>query len=204
MVPRHPLNDLEFISNSLARLGERHDRLLDLIEDVATEDPFASLRLLQVCGVNRFGHIISVVPPPLVLHFATTRDEEVSSTFASIQQASPPDLSTHTLLVGAGGASVTSLAKHATWEPSFVWLVLFINALLQWVVLLTAMWRRCSLTLLHLLPIPHGPLSSSMLTLLQWHFSSLLPQLNITPLTSSPPWMHHHFCWRSHFRYSRL
>ncbi len=45
-VPRHPLNDPEFISTSLARLGERHDRLLDLIEEIATEDPFASLRLL--------------------------------------------------------------------------------------------------------------------------------------------------------------
>jgi len=62
-VPRHPLNDSEFILASLARLGERHDRLLDLIEEIATEDPFASLRLLQVCGVNRFGHIINVGPP---------------------------------------------------------------------------------------------------------------------------------------------
>ncbi len=83
-VPRHPLNDPEFISTSLARLGERHDRLLDLIEEIATEDPFVGLRLLQVCGVNRFGHIISVVPPPLVLQFATSRDEAVASTFASI------------------------------------------------------------------------------------------------------------------------
>ena len=113
-VPRHPSNDPEFISNSLALLGVRHDRLLDLIEDIATEDPFAGLRLLQVCGVNRFGHIISVVPPPLVLQFATDRDEAVSTTFSAIQQAHPPESSTHSLHVGAGGASITSLAKHAS------------------------------------------------------------------------------------------
>jgi hypothetical protein len=65
-VPRHPSNDPEFISNSLALLGVRHDRLLDLIEDLATEDPFAGLRLLQVCGVNRFGHISNVAPIPRV------------------------------------------------------------------------------------------------------------------------------------------
>jgi len=52
-IPRHPLNDPEFISNSLARLGERHDRLLDLIGEVAIVDSFASLHLLQVCAVNR-------------------------------------------------------------------------------------------------------------------------------------------------------
>ena len=111
-VPRHPLNDPDFISTSLGHLGERHDRLLDLIEEIASEDPFAGLRLLQVCGVNRFGRIISVVPPSLVLPFATSRDEAVASTFDCIQQAAPSELSTHSLPVGDGGASITSLAKH--------------------------------------------------------------------------------------------
>ena len=62
--------------------------------------------------MNRFGHIISDVPPPLVLEFATSRDEAFASTFALIQQATPSDFLTHSLLVGAGGASITSLAKH--------------------------------------------------------------------------------------------
>jgi hypothetical protein len=113
-VPRHPSNDLEFISNSLALLGVRHDRLLDLIEHVAIKNPLASLRLLQVCGVNRIGHIISAVPPLLVLQFATDKDDAFASTFSAIQQAHPPESSTHSLLVGAGGASITSLAKHAS------------------------------------------------------------------------------------------
>ena len=99
-VPRNPLKDPEFISNSLALLGGRHDRLLALMEEVAIKDPFASLRLLQVCGENRFGHIISAVPPPLVLQFATARDEAVASTFATIQQAKPPEFSTHSHFVG--------------------------------------------------------------------------------------------------------
>jgi hypothetical protein len=33
-VPRHPTNDPDFISESLRTLGQRHDRLLDLVEDV--------------------------------------------------------------------------------------------------------------------------------------------------------------------------
>ena len=58
--------------------------LLDLVEFVANEDPFASLRLLQVCGVQCFGHIINAVPPPLVADFATFRDDAITSTFAAI------------------------------------------------------------------------------------------------------------------------
>jgi hypothetical protein len=46
--------------------------------------------------------------------FATARDEAVASTFAVIQQAHPPETSTHSLPVGAGGSSITSLAKHAS------------------------------------------------------------------------------------------
>jgi len=66
-VPRHARNDPDLITATLVNIGVRHDRLLDLVEDVDDEDPFAALRLLQVCGAQRFGHIISYVPPPLVL-----------------------------------------------------------------------------------------------------------------------------------------
>ncbi len=52
--------------------------------------PFAALRLLHVCGVQRFGHIISSALPPMVLDFATARDEAVASTLAVIQQELPP------------------------------------------------------------------------------------------------------------------
>ena len=63
-VPRHFDNDPEFLHASLQSMGEAHDRLLDLTEEIADEDPFAALRLLQTCGIQRFGHVLSAVPPP--------------------------------------------------------------------------------------------------------------------------------------------
>jgi len=55
----------------------------------------------------------ALFPHPLVLQFVSDRDVAVASTFFAIQQAHPPEASTHSLPVGAGGAYVTSLAKHA-------------------------------------------------------------------------------------------
>jgi hypothetical protein len=84
-VPRYATNDtVVFTSSTLESLGEHHERLLDLIEEVADVDPFAALHLLQVCGVNRFGHIISAIPPPLVHDFANARDEAAIATVATI------------------------------------------------------------------------------------------------------------------------
>ncbi len=62
--PRHATNDPQFISASLENLGIGHDILIDLVKSLAGEDSFAALRLLQVSGVQRFGHIISAVPLP--------------------------------------------------------------------------------------------------------------------------------------------
>jgi hypothetical protein len=94
-------------------MGEAHDRLLDLTELVLEEDPFAALRLLQTCGIQRFDHVLSAAPPNLVREFAAARDEAISSTFSTIQQSPSSEDSTHTLPVGAGGAGLTSLAAHA-------------------------------------------------------------------------------------------
>ncbi len=47
-----------------------------------------SVRLLKVCGVNRFGHI--AVPPPLVANFMLLREEAITVTFAAIQRDPPP------------------------------------------------------------------------------------------------------------------
>jgi hypothetical protein len=94
-------------------MGVAHDRLLDFTEEVSDEDPFAALRLLQTCGIQRFGHVLSAVPPDLVREFAAPRDETISSTFATIHQSPASEDSTHTLPVGAGGAGLTSLAAHA-------------------------------------------------------------------------------------------
>ena len=65
-VPRHASNDLELTVASLECLGVSHDRLLELVDAVADEDPLAALRLLQVCKIYCFDHIMSSVPPPLL------------------------------------------------------------------------------------------------------------------------------------------
>jgi len=83
-VPHHASNDYVFITSALTNIDVHHDRLLDLVEDIVDEDPFVALRLLQVCGVNRFGHLTSAVPPPLIQDFAAARDDAVNSTFAAI------------------------------------------------------------------------------------------------------------------------
>jgi hypothetical protein len=55
-------------------MGASHDRLLDLTEEVADEDPFVALRLLQTSGISRFGYVLSAVNPPLAHAFARERD----------------------------------------------------------------------------------------------------------------------------------
>ncbi len=62
-VPRHPANCGRFITEALLPLAKRHDSLLDLVADILEEDPFAALRLMEVFGVNMFGHVLSAVPP---------------------------------------------------------------------------------------------------------------------------------------------
>ena len=62
-VPRHFENDPEFLHEALHAMGTARDRLLDLIEEVTDEDPFAALRLLQTCGIFRFRHVLSADPP---------------------------------------------------------------------------------------------------------------------------------------------
>jgi hypothetical protein len=103
-------NDHAFIAASLDNLWVRNDRLLNLVDAVADEDPFAALRLLKVSGVQQFGHIISTVPPSMSSDFAHSRNKAV--TFATIQQEPPTPELTHSLPAGAGGAELTSLARH--------------------------------------------------------------------------------------------
>ncbi len=71
-------------------MGGAHDRLLDLTKEIADEDPFVALRLLQKCGINSFGHVLSAISPLLVQPFARERDEAVATTFATIRQAHVP------------------------------------------------------------------------------------------------------------------
>ena len=67
---------MDFISRAMKKPVARHDRLLLLMMDIAEEAPLTALRLLQVCicGINRFGHVILVVPPSIIRPFAAARD----------------------------------------------------------------------------------------------------------------------------------
>ena len=113
-VPRHVFDDSAFVTSALTNLGVRHNRVLDLVEDITDEDPFVTLWLLQVCGLSRFGHIIGVVPPSPIHDFATARDDVVTSAFAAFQQEPPSPDFTHSFPDGTGGASLASLARHAS------------------------------------------------------------------------------------------
>ena len=63
-VPRQFDNDPKFLNDVLQAMGTTHDRLLDLTEEVADEDPFATLRLLQTCGISRFVMFLEQLPRP--------------------------------------------------------------------------------------------------------------------------------------------
>jgi len=101
---------------ALRDLGVQHDRLLDLVEEISDEDPFATLRLLQVCGFSRLGHVLSVVPLSCVMDFTRDKDEAAAATLVTIQQdpPPPPDQPTHARPVVARGARLTSLERHAS------------------------------------------------------------------------------------------
>ena len=84
-VPKHVDNDQEFITNDLQDLGVKHGRLSDpTTEEIADEDPFVALRLLQVCGVSKSGHVLNVIPLSIVIDFSRRRDEAVAATLATI------------------------------------------------------------------------------------------------------------------------
>ena len=83
-VPRHSSNNPEFLRNAMKKMGAAHDMLLDLTEEIADEDPFVALRLLQTFGISKFGHVFNAVPPSLAIDFARERDEAIAATFATI------------------------------------------------------------------------------------------------------------------------
>jgi hypothetical protein len=78
-------NDPEFLNDALQAMGTTLDMLMGMAEEVADEqDPFATLRRLQTCGISRFGQVLSAVPPPLAQAFAIDRDEAIAATIATI------------------------------------------------------------------------------------------------------------------------
>ena len=113
-IPRHRSNSQEFIQRALGKVERKHDGLLQLVEEVAEFDPMAALNLLRASSVNRFGHIMSAVPPLVCAEFCQGRDEAVLATFTEIQRFAPDPLtSTHHFPINLGGAGLDSLVKHA-------------------------------------------------------------------------------------------
>jgi hypothetical protein len=113
-IPRHMGMCMDFISGAMKKPVARHDRLLQLVMDIAEEAPLTALRLLHVRGVNWFGHVIYVVPPCIIRPCAVARDAAVVSCLESIQQHEVGPHSSHALLVGAGGAALHSLQRHGS------------------------------------------------------------------------------------------
>ena len=89
-----------------------HHRLLILVKDIAEKPLLTALRLLQVCGVNLFVHVISSVPPAIIRLFAEARDVAVVHCLEAVQEYVMPKQPTHALPVGSGGASLHSLVQH--------------------------------------------------------------------------------------------
>ena len=103
---------VDFIAKAMRKHVARHDRLLLMVKDIAEEAPLTALGLLQVCGVNKFGHVISAVPPAIIRLFAVARDAAVAHCMEAVQEYEVTEKSTHALPVGAGGASLHSLMQH--------------------------------------------------------------------------------------------
>ena len=76
-IPRHRHMCVDFITKAMRTPAARHDRLLRLARDIAEDATLTALRLLHVCGVNRFGHVISTVPPAIIRPFVEARDAAV-------------------------------------------------------------------------------------------------------------------------------
>jgi len=106
----HPSGDETFILDTLAHVVGRHDILRELVADVFGEDPFADLRLMQLCWVSTVGQILSAVPPEASTAFAMERDAAISEAFGA-SQGLPVDTttSTHSLPIVSGGAGFPSL-----------------------------------------------------------------------------------------------
>jgi hypothetical protein len=105
---------VDFITRAIKKPVARHNRLLQLVKDIAEEADLTVLRLLQMCGVNRFGHVIYVFPPSIIRPFMVVRDTTVVVCLEAIQGHEVGLHSMHALPVGAGGASLHSLERHGS------------------------------------------------------------------------------------------
>jgi len=112
-IPRHRRMYTDFISKAMEKHAAKHNRLLQLVRDIAEDEPLTALRLLNVCGVNGYEHGIAAVPPTIIRKFAEARDiAVVNNCLETIQGREVRRHSTNALPVGAGGASLHSPVMH--------------------------------------------------------------------------------------------
>eukprot|EP00873_Tetraselmis_striata_P045687 jgi/Tetstr1/465951/TSEL_000914.t1 len=84
-VPRHRKLDPTFVRDALRRPAARQDAILLMAREIADAGHIhASLRLVQVCGVKRFAHLLRALPPESLAEFMLERDAAVHSTLALI------------------------------------------------------------------------------------------------------------------------
>jgi hypothetical protein len=112
-VPHHAKNDQDFIVASLESLGVRHDHLIDLAEMVADEGPFGAYGSYKSAGSNASGTLSA---QPHLPWSSSSLNHATMQLLQPLRRSSinPLYKILHILCRwGAGGTSLTSLARHA-------------------------------------------------------------------------------------------
>eukprot|EP00873_Tetraselmis_striata_P041685 jgi/Tetstr1/461949/TSEL_007027.t1 len=119
-VPRHRKLDPTFVRDALRRPAARQDANLLMARDIADAGHIhASMRLVQVCGVKRFAHLLRGLPPESLAEYMLKRDAAVHSTLAHImnhtgdETAASLSLMRTGLSTMLGGIAVDSLVDES-------------------------------------------------------------------------------------------
>eukprot|EP00873_Tetraselmis_striata_P036234 jgi/Tetstr1/456498/TSEL_043221.t1 len=119
-VPRHRKLDPTFVRDALRRPAARQDAILLMAREIADAGHIhASLRLVQVCGVKRFAHLLRGLPPESLAEFMLERDAAVHSTLAHIMDLTGDETAANLSLMRTGlstmlgGIAVDSLVHES-------------------------------------------------------------------------------------------
>eukprot|EP00873_Tetraselmis_striata_P009583 jgi/Tetstr1/429847/TSEL_019714.t1 len=119
-VPRHRKLDPTFVRDALRRPAARQDAILLMAREIADAGHIhASLRLVQVCGVKRFAHLLRGLPPESLAEFMLERDAAVRSTLAHIMDLTGDETAASLSLMRTGlstmlgGIAVDSLVHES-------------------------------------------------------------------------------------------
>eukprot|EP00873_Tetraselmis_striata_P037934 jgi/Tetstr1/458198/TSEL_044687.t1 len=119
-VPRHRKLDPTFVRDALRRPAARQDAILLMAREIADAGHIhASLRLVQVCGVKRFAHLLRGLPPESLAEVMLERDAAVHSTLAHIMDLTGDETAASLSLMRTGlstmlgGIAVDSLVHES-------------------------------------------------------------------------------------------